>query len=114
MARLALLPAFLCLASACSGSEPCDPAEQRCILRNTVSTLEVGAGVEDEDTCQSWTLDNEEDLWVTRIKQINGGAYHHANWFFVPDDQFDLPDGPWSCSEHDFSELTAAINGGYL
>ncbi len=115
MARLAHL-ALVCpvLASACSGSEPCDPAENACLVRSTVSTMEIGAGVEDEDICQSWTLDNEEDLWVTRIKQFNGGAYHHANWFFVPDDQFALPDGPWSCSENDFSELTAALSGGFL
>src|SRR5439155_18831163 len=40
--------------------------------------------------------------------------YHHANWFFVPDDQFDLPDGTWSCSDNQFSELVAALEGGYL
>jgi hypothetical protein len=93
---------------------PCDPAQEPCVLGKTVSTIEVGAGVEDEDVCQSWTLENETELWVTDIKQINGGAYHHANWFFVPDDQYELPDGTWSCSDNDFSELTAALSGGYL
>jgi len=93
---------------------PCDPATESCVLSKTTSTMDVGAGVEDEDLCQSWTLDNETDLWVTQIKQSNGGAYHHANWFFVPDDQFVAPDGTWKCSDLDFSELAAAVSGGYL
>jgi len=93
---------------------PCDPAEESCVLGHTVSTMDIGPGVEDEDICQSWTLNNETDLWVNKIKQSNGGAYHHANWFFVPDDMFALDDGPWSCSENRFSELVAALSGGYL
>src|SRR5688572_18039612 len=108
---------LLCLPAAlpgCGDEDPCDPAREECVLENTVSTMEVGPGVEDEDICQSWKLDNENDLWVTKIKQLNGGAYHHANWFFVPDDMFELPDGTWSCSENDFSEVAAALSGGYL
>jgi hypothetical protein len=27
---------------------------------------------------------------------------------------YDLPDGPWSCDDNAFSELTAALSGGYL
>ncbi len=84
------------------------------MYENTLSTVEVPAGTEEEDLCQSWTLDNPTELWVRSISQSNDGAYHHANWFFVPDDQFALPDGTWSCSEQNFSELGAAIMGGYL
>lgn len=99
----------------CGGDAgPCDPMRERCVLSKKVSTITVPAGVEDEDICQSWTLENETELWVTGIKQTNGGAYHHANWFHVPDREFDLPDGRWSCSEQEFSELGAAILGGYL
>jgi hypothetical protein len=107
------VPAASLLGAACGNGE-CDPGSEACVLSRTVSTLTIGAGVEDEDTCQSWTLENSTELWVTRIVQTNGGAYHHANWFFVPDDTFDLPDGTWSCSENGFDELTAAILGGYL
>ena len=92
----------------------CDPTTEPCTLEADVSTLTIGAGVEDEDTCQSWTLNNPTELWVNGITQHNDGAYHHANWFFVPDDQFVLPDGTWSCSEQEFSELVAALLGGYL
>jgi hypothetical protein len=103
-------------AAGCSGDgdAPCDPAEEACTIEHAVSTVVVGAGVEDEDTCQSWTLDNPTELWVTSVTQHNDGAYHHANWFFVPDDMFALPDGPWPCSEHEFSEVLAAVLGGYL
>jgi hypothetical protein len=114
--RALLLAAALCpLAAGCGGgSDRCDPDREACVLEAIVSTTDLGGGVEDEDTCQSWTLDNPTDLWVTGITQHNDGAYHHANWFFVPDDTFELPDGTWSCSDNDFSELNAAILGGYL
>ena len=96
------------------GSDPCDPNAEACTYEADVSTLTIAGGVEDEDTCQSWTLNNPTELWVTAITQTNGGAYHHANWFFVPDDQYKLPDGTWSCSENQFTELVAALQGGYL
>jgi hypothetical protein len=103
------------LAAGCGGGEvACDPMAEACTLEHVVSTLEVPAGVEDEDTCQSWTLDNPTELWVTGITQHNDGAYHHANWYFVPDHQFAHPDGAWSCKEGGFSELAAALLGGYL
>jgi hypothetical protein len=106
------------MASGCGGGGgdggACDPTEEACVIEADVSTVTIGAGVEDEDTCQSWTLNNPTELWVNGISQTNDGVYHHANWFFVPDDQFVLPDGTWSCSEHNFSELVAALLGGYL
>jgi hypothetical protein len=98
----------------CGGDESCDPNQKACIIEADVSTITIGGGVEDEDTCQSWTLNNPTELWVNGISQQNGGAYHHANWFFVPDDDFALPDGTWSCRDNEFSEITAALLGGYL
>src|SRR5712671_2727865 len=71
-------------------SDPCDPQKQTCTYAADVSTMTVGGGVEDENTCQSWTLNNPTELWVSTIAESNTGAYHHANWFFVPDDQFTL------------------------
>jgi hypothetical protein len=102
------------IAAAGCGDEPCDPTSEQCTLEAAVSTIEIAAGVEDEDTCQSWTLNNPTELWVSSITQRNDGAYHHANWFFVPDNEFEFPDGAWSCSKNQFSELVAALLGGYL
>lgn len=102
------------VALAACGSDVCDPMVDSCVLEHDVSTVLVPAGTEDEDMCQSWTLDNPTELWVNSVTQYNDGAYHHANWFFVPDDEFELPDGAWRCSEYEFSELVAALLGGYL
>jgi hypothetical protein len=96
------------------GNDPCDPNTETCTFEADVSTLTIAGGVEDEDTCQSWTLNNPTELWVTSIAQSNDGAYHHANWFFVPDDQYKLPDGTWACGANHFEELVAALQGGYL
>jgi hypothetical protein len=106
--------AVLFLLYGCGGGDECDPQTESCTFEADVSTMTVAAGREDEDTCQSWTLNNKTELWVNTIAQSNDGGYHHANWFFVPDDQFDLPDGTWSCNDNGFGELIAALQGGYL
>jgi len=111
---LGILIAVALTSAAGCGDGECDPMAEECTFTRAVSTLEVPAGHEDEDTCQSWTLNNPTELWVTSITEHNDGGYHHANWFFVPDDKFALPDGTWSCNEHDFNEVAAAVLGGYL
>jgi hypothetical protein len=111
---LGLIIAGVGTLAACGGDEPCDPTAGACTFAKDVSTMTVPAGHEDENTCQSWTLNNPTELWVHEIAQTNGGAYHHANWFFVPDDQFVVPDSSWTCSDHQFDELVAALEGGYL
>jgi hypothetical protein len=111
-ALLVLASAFVCGCSSSSGE--CDPRSESCEYSQTVSVITVAGGEESEDICQSWTLNNPTELWVTSMTQQNGGAYHHANWFYVPDDRFDLPDGTWSCAEYEFDELKAALQGGYL
>jgi hypothetical protein len=108
---LAVLVSF---GAGCGGSDVCDPQTEKCTYAADVSTMTVAAGVEDEDTCQSWTLNNPTELWVNSVTQHNNGAYHHANWFFVPDNNFALPDGTWSCEDNQFGELVAALQGGFL
>lgn len=114
VAAAAVMAAFATGCGSSDGDAPCDPTAEACTIEHDVSTIEVPAGLEDEDTCQSWTLNNPTELWVTSITQHNDGAYHHANWFFVPDNEYALPDGTWKCSEHDFGEVVAALLGGYL
>jgi hypothetical protein len=104
---------LIAISTGCA-ADPCDPNKQSCTYDKTVSTFTVAAGHEDEDTCQSWTLENPTELWVSSITQHNDGAYHHANWFIVPDTTFVLPDGAWSCASQDFMEVQAALLGGYL
>ena len=120
VAATSFLLAFLVVTVGCNEtdteepSDGCNPDREVCTIERTVSTYTAAAGEENEDICQSWTLNNETELWVTAIDQTNGGAYHHANWFFVPDDTFELPDGIWSCRDENFQEFTAALLGGYL
>ncbi|MBA3461421.1 MAG: hypothetical protein H0T46_15770 [Deltaproteobacteria bacterium] len=111
--RTCFLVAVL-VAGGCGDDPPCDPTTEACTYSAAVSTITVPSGVEDEDTCQSWTLNNPTELWVNSITQNNDGAYHHANWFFVPDHNYKLPDGAWPCEANRFAELEAGLQGGYL
>jgi hypothetical protein len=64
--------------------------------------------------CQSWTLNNPEEIWVNAVELTQDEASHHSNWTYVPDDQFDGPDGVWPCEERKYSQLNAALAGGVL
>jgi len=64
--------------------------------------------------CRSWTLNNPTELWINAVELDQDEASHHSNWLFVPDDQFDGPDGIWRCHDRSYDELTAALAGGVL
>lgn len=64
--------------------------------------------------CQSWTLDNEEPLFVNTVELVQDEASHHSNWLFVPDSYFEGPDGVWPCAEREYHQTTAALYGGVL
>lgn len=114
-AALVLAVPSLALAACGSGDGgACDPSHESCTLSRELSTTTVLPGQEISDLCQSWTLLNDEPIWVDSVTMQNGGGYHHSNWFFVPDDIFVQPDGTWSCREAGFDELVAAVSGGFL
>ena len=91
-------------------------------LSHTFDPQTLDVGEETTNVCQSWVLDNEEPLYVRKIRQSNEGAWHHSNWFFVPENAYrpDLdvegPDasleGTWRCSDRGFREYLAAAAGG--
>lgn len=112
--RVAVLLSLSAAVAACSDDGPCDPSHDTCVLERTLSTTRVEAGQELSGLCQSWTLDNPEALWVESVAMTNGGAYHHSNWFFVPDDLYPFPDGTWDCGDAGFDERVAALAGGFL
>lgn len=77
--------------------------------------LEPAPGSGSETTpCVSWTLDNEEPVYVQAVTLSNLGYYHHSNWTVVPDTEFDGPDGYWKCSDRNYTELDAASKGTVL
>jgi hypothetical protein len=61
--------------------------------------------------CASWTLENELPVYVNAVQMANLGAFHHSNWFVVPDDKFDGEDGYWPCEERGFDEINAGSQG---
>lgn len=79
---------------------------------HTFEPVSLGVGEEVSGVCQSWSLDNDETLYVSKIRQTNGGAWHHSNWFFVPETTYAGPDGTWDCDERGFHDVTAALEGG--
>ena len=98
------------LLAACA--EQSDPPEIQATHGHTFEAIEVGVGEEVSGVCQSWSLNNDEPLYVSKIRQKNDGAWHHSNWFFVPEDTYAGPDGTWDCDERGFHDVTAALEGG--
>lgn len=93
---------------------PCDPERQACHFAHDFGAAEVKAGEEISDLCFSWTVGNTTELLVNSTELNNDGAYHHSNWFFVPETSFVHPDGQFPCSTIHFDEVTAALLGGVL
>ncbi len=103
--------AVVCASAACA--EDKDPPSDRVpTLTHEFPLLTVQARQELPDQCMSWTLNNEEPLWVNTVQADNDGAFHHSNWVYVPDTAYEGPDGNWRCDERGFEQVTAANMGG--
>ena len=84
-------------------------------MHNEFETVTLAPGAEFSGWCQSWVLNNSEEIWVNSVTLETDGGYHHSNWFFVPEGQHDYPDGLWKkCYSTGFSEVEAADSGGVL
>ena len=91
-------------------------------LTHTYDPQLIDVAEEVTNTCQAWVLDNDEPIYVRKIRQINDGGWHHSNWFFVPETAYppnyevEGPDatlgGTWKCRDRNFSEYLAAAAGG--
>ena len=83
-------------------------------MTHVFSDFTTEAGEEIVGLCQSWTLGNETELWINAVELFQTQQSHHSNWTFVPDDQFDGPDGVWDCDERNYDQLSAAVAGGVV
>jgi hypothetical protein len=83
-------------------------------LSHDFSEFTVKPGEEVLGLCQSWTLNNPAEIWVSAVELTQDDASHHSNWTFVPDDQYAGPDGVWKCDDRNYSQLDAALVGGVL
>lgn len=113
-----------------SGDQPvCDacPAGERptasgaCIafsdapLTHTFGPYNMPADGEITSVCESWVLDNTEDIFVNAAELQSDGGFHHSILFFVPEGFQNWPNGRWEdCYEKGFSEVSAAVAGGVI
>lgn len=101
-------------ASACAGEGGEAGSDDRQEVRHAFGVYALDPGQEIDDLCVSWTLDNEEPLYVQAATLSNDGFWHHSNWTVVPDDLYDGPDGYWPCRNRNFNQVIAAIRGTVL
>lgn len=95
---LCLLPSVLLLgACATEAADEGGPLTHTFPVLTLEPTSEIGAGV--NGPCQSWTLGNEETLWINRVVATNGGGWHHSNWFIVQEGEIGAEDGTFKCSD---------------
>lgn len=104
LSAIVLLPALAC--DTTISVEPPEP------LVHELPAVSLMPGDEILTDCQSWTLDNDEPLYVNAVHMSAGPGWHHSNWTFVPETQFLGPDGTWPCRDRAFTEVAASLNGG--
>ena len=83
-------------------------------ISHAFPSYDVEPGEEVKDLCQSWTLNNEEELWISAVEMRQNYGSHHSIWTFVPDDVFDGEDGVWVCDDRGASIVAAVVAGGNL
>jgi hypothetical protein len=96
------------------GAGPDAAAADPVPLSHSFEPFTVAPGEEVSSFCQSWTLNNDDTIWVNAVEMEAGYGFHHSNWFWVPDNIMDGPDGTWRCRDRGYSEATAGIVGGVL
>lgn len=72
------------------------------------------AAFAEEQPCVTWALNNEQPLYVRGVTLANDGAWHHSNWFVVPDTMYAGDDGFFDCDARNFDELSSAVSGTVL
>ncbi|MBK8171623.1 MAG: hypothetical protein IPK60_14920 [Sandaracinaceae bacterium] len=95
-----------------AGSTPRDGALANFEATHTFPSYALPSGDDNFGTCQSWSLGNEETIFVNSVHMTNEGAWHHSNWVYVPETSYPGPDGTWDCDSRSFSEVAGAVTAG--
>ncbi len=93
--------------------DPPDEADARATIVHAVEPFEL-EGSQESVVCYSWTIDNDEPMYVEGVAFQNGGSLHHSNWFIVPEDVYPGDDGYWPCASRAYDEVSAALSGTVL
>ena len=97
------------------GDEQADEVEETAIrVSHAFGATAMPPQTDDSSQCVSWTLNNEQALYVNNVVLANEGGFHHSNWFVVPEDVYDGPDGYWPCSERGYEEVESTKHGTVL
>lgn len=80
-------------------------------LTHSFGEITLNANQEISAQCVAWTLNNDQPIYVNQVTLSNGGAFHHSNWFVVPETLYPGPDGFFRCRDRDFDELASAVSG---
>ncbi|APR77259.1 Hypothetical protein A7982_02606 [Minicystis rosea] len=105
--------------AACSGGTyasstgTCEPIAGT-TMTHTFPEQTVESGEERLHDCRSWTLNNESEIWVNTVELTQNEDSHHSNWVFVPETEFDGPDGIWTCSSRGYDFWLAVQAGGLV
>ena len=84
------------------------------VWAHDLPAIPLANGEEKTDTCFSWSLGNEDWIYVNTIRMEGTPGIHHSNWFYVQEDTYPGPDGIWSCDERGFDTVKSALEGGVL
>ncbi len=80
-------------------------------LTHSFGDITLNPNQEIASQCVAWSLNNDEPIYVNQVTLSNGGAFHHSNWFVVPETLYPGPDGFFRCGDRGFDELASAVNG---
>ena len=114
--RAARALATLCFVG-CAGDPPTGAAaagsqERQATWAHDFPALDIEAGGESDEWCQQWSPGHEETLFVNWIRMRSGRAYHHMNFFYVPESMLEGPDGTFRCEDRGYNLQLAAMAGG--
>ena len=113
MRNLIVICVVAVMAAACGDEGTGGADEFVASWSHTFPAITVQPGIEKDFDCQAVTLNNDEPLYVTAVRQYNDGAWHHSNWFHVPEDKFG-EDGTFDCRDERFDMIAAATQGGVV
>jgi hypothetical protein len=90
----------------------CDASPASQPVAHDFPELQAAPGEERNFVCQSWTLRNEQPIYVNKVSMVAGRGWHHSNWLYVPETSYPGPDDTWNCADRGYVLIDAAVRGG--